>query len=105
MAGWVHNRRRSRIRRGRRRAGEPSNKPPGRADRHHRFDLHPDAALVSGLGEPISGNVPNPNPVGEEVGSVGRSAKRILIKRILIEALVLAVPFVWRRVREYRRGK
>jgi hypothetical protein len=44
--------------------------------------------------------------VRREVGSVGRrSAKRILIKRILIEALILAAPFVWRRVRERRRGK
>lgn len=28
-----------------------------------------------------------------------------MIKRILIEALVLAAPFVWRKVREHRRGK
>jgi hypothetical protein len=80
----------------------------------HRERKQPEAGKGSyslevpvflGLGEPIPGNVPNPNPLGEEVSSVGRSAKRILIKRILIEALVLAVPFVWRKVREYRRGK
>ncbi len=53
------------------------------------------------MGRPIPGNVPNPNPLGEEVGSVGRVA----LKRILIEALILAVPFVWRKVRGYRRGK
>ena len=61
-----------------------------------------DAAekCVFGLGQLIPGNVPNPNPLGEEVGSVGR-----LAKRILIEALVLAAPLVWRKVRERRRGK
>jgi hypothetical protein len=75
----------------------------------HRDRKQPEAGKGSyslgvpvflGLGEPIPGNVSNPNPLGEKVGSVGWSAKRILI-----EALVLAVPFVWRKVREYRRGK
>ena len=77
----------------------------------HRERKQPEAGKGSyslgvpvflGLGEPIPGNnVPNPNPLGEEVGSVGRR----LAKRILIEALVLAAPLVWRKVREYRRGK
>jgi hypothetical protein len=30
---------------------------------------------------------------------------RRVIKRLVIEALLLAVPFVWRKVRERRRGK
>jgi hypothetical protein len=40
------------------------------------------------------------NPLYEEVSSVGR-----LLKRFLIEALILAAPFVWRKIRDRRRGK
>ena len=56
------------------------------------------APVVLGLGEPIPGNVPNPNPLGEEVSSVGRLAKRILIEALVPKSKieeVLAEPPIY----------